>query len=408
MMAAASSSEWMKSSKLDVDPNSAKATKHFKYWLKTFTNFVTRCLAAPRADGVPEPDKLEILCAYISADVYELIEGLDSNDAAIAKLKASFIKTPNVIFSRHQFATRKQKAGESLEEFLQALHVMSKDCNLRNVSAEEYCLDPVRNAFINGLASHHIRQRLLKSKELTVDQAFNKARSLFQAQEYSATYLSSMSGTNSVAASSTRTEDNSENEADINLSPVTSGEVLAVATFSGGRKCYYCGQRYHCRADCLVKEVSCNSSGNMGDFSCVCRFKGTKPTKKPSVGQTSALSSQNPSPLFTTYEAACSGSSIKASLGVSVNGIKLTALVDSGSSESYTNSDTSKKLGLKPISSNHNVQMASAAMKMRSFGFCVVDMTINGKKYEATRLNVLDNLCSNIYNSWSGFSESTS
>ena len=307
MMAAASSSEWMKPSKLDVDPNSAKATKHFKHWLKTFTNFVTRCLAAPRADGVPEPNKLEILCAYISADVYELIEGLDSYDAAIAKLKASFSKTPNVSFARHQLATRKQKAGESLEEFLQALHVMSKDCSLRNVSAEEYRLNLVRDAFINGLASHHIR-RLLESNELTVNQAFNKARSLFQAQEYSATYTSSMSGTNSVAASATRTEDNSENEADIDSSPVTSGEVLAVATFSGGRKCYYCGRRYHRRADCLAKEVSCHSCGKIGHFSRVCRSKGTKPTKKPSVGQTSALSSHNSSPLFTTYAAACPGS----------------------------------------------------------------------------------------------------
>ena len=241
MIAAASSSEWMKPSKLDVGPNSAKATKHFKLWLKTFTNFVTRCLAAPWTDGVPEPNKLEILCAYVTADLYELIEGLDSYDAAIAKLKASFIKTPNVSFSRHQLATRKQKAGESLEEFLQALHVMSKGCSLRNVSAGEYRLDLVRDAFINGLASHHISQRLLESNELTVDQAFNKARSLFQAQEYSATCTSSMSGTNSVAASATLTEDNSENEADIDSSPVTSGEVLAVATFSGGRKCYYCG-----------------------------------------------------------------------------------------------------------------------------------------------------------------------
>ena len=52
------------------------------------------------------------LCAYICADVYELIEGLDSHDAAIAELKASYIKTLNVIFSRHQLATKKQKAGE--------------------------------------------------------------------------------------------------------------------------------------------------------------------------------------------------------------------------------------------------------------------------------------------------------
>ena len=325
MLAAASFSEWMKPSKLDVDPNSAKATKHFKHWLKTFTNFVTRCLAAFRADSVPEPSKLEILCAYISADVYELIEGLDSYDAAITKLTASFIKTPNVIFSRHQRATRKQKAGESLEESLQALHVMSKDCLRRNVSAEEYRLDLVRDAFINGLASHHIRQRLLETNELTNDQAFNKARSLFRAQEYSATYTSSMSETNSVAASATLIEENRENEADIISSAVTSGELLAVAAISGRRKCYYCGRRYHRRADCPAKKVSCHSYGKAGHFSHVCRSKSTKPTKKSSVGQTSALSSHNLSPLFTTYAAVCPGSLIKASLGVSVNGIKLTA-----------------------------------------------------------------------------------
>ena len=173
---------------------------------------------------------------------------------------------------------------------------MSKDCSLRNVSAEEYRLDRVRDAFINGLASHHIRQRLLESIELTVDQAFSKARSLFQAQEYSATYTSSMSGTNLVAASATRTEDNIENEADIDSSPVTSGEVLAVATFSGGRKCYYCGRKFHRRADCSAKEVSCHLCGKVGHFSRVCRSKSTKPNKKPSVGQTSALSSHNLAP----------------------------------------------------------------------------------------------------------------
>ena len=70
------------------------------------------------------------------------------------------------------------------------MHVLSKDCNFRQVSAEEYRLDLVRNAFINGLASHQIRQRLLESNESTVDQAFNRARSLQQALEYSAAYAS--------------------------------------------------------------------------------------------------------------------------------------------------------------------------------------------------------------------------
>ena len=35
-------------------------------------------------------------------------------------------------------------------------------------------------------------------------------------------------------------------------------------------------------------------------------------------------------------------------------------------------------------------------MKVKSFGFCVVDIIINDTKYKVTRLNVLDNLCSDI------------
>ena len=35
-------------------------------------------------------------------------------------------------------------------------------------------------------------------------------------------------------------------------------------------------------------------------------------------------------------------------------------------------------------------------MKVKSFGFCVVDIIINDMKYKVTRLNVLDNLCSDI------------
>jgi len=75
-------------------------------------------LAKPRGDGVDEPDKLQTLCAYVSPDVYELFEACKTYVAAIAKLKECYIKTPNIIFLRHVLATRKQKTGEPLEEFL--------------------------------------------------------------------------------------------------------------------------------------------------------------------------------------------------------------------------------------------------------------------------------------------------
>ena len=48
----------------------------------------------------------------------------------------------------------------------------------------------MRDAFINGLLSHHIRQRLLENAELSVDEAYKPAMSLKLAQEHSAAYFS--------------------------------------------------------------------------------------------------------------------------------------------------------------------------------------------------------------------------
>jgi len=42
--------ELLKPARLDIDPNSAKATKHFKHWLKTFTDLIARVLAESRGD----------------------------------------------------------------------------------------------------------------------------------------------------------------------------------------------------------------------------------------------------------------------------------------------------------------------------------------------------------------------
>ena len=100
------------------------------------------------------------------------------------------VKQPNVVSSRHLLATRKQKPGESLQEFLLALQILSKNCQFRDVFTEEYRQELVRDAFVSGLALHHIRQQLLENTEFTVDRAYTTAKSLHMAQEHSAVYYS--------------------------------------------------------------------------------------------------------------------------------------------------------------------------------------------------------------------------
>jgi len=91
------------------------------------------------------------------------------------------MNTPNPIFARHVLATRKQKQAESLQTFMQELLILSKDCNFNDVTAEEYRNELVRDACINGLSSHSIRQRLLENHRLTLDQAFDIASSISMA-----------------------------------------------------------------------------------------------------------------------------------------------------------------------------------------------------------------------------------
>ena len=42
-----------------------------------------------------------------------------------------------MLLARHVLATRRQDAGESLDQYLQVLKRLSKDCNFEAVSAEE-------------------------------------------------------------------------------------------------------------------------------------------------------------------------------------------------------------------------------------------------------------------------------
>ena len=119
---------------------------------------------------------------------------------ALSKLKWVYVKSPNAIFARHALATRKQNPEESLQTFLNELLVLSKACNFQDVTAEVYRNELVRDAFINGLKSNEIRQRLLENNELTLDQAFDIANSFDMALEHSAAYLSHEKGMSAAAA----------------------------------------------------------------------------------------------------------------------------------------------------------------------------------------------------------------
>ena len=63
-----------------------------------------------------------------------------------------------------------------MDDFLQELRNLSKDCNFKAVDKVTHTSESIRDAFIDGIQSQGIRQRLLENNTLDLDTAFAQAR----------------------------------------------------------------------------------------------------------------------------------------------------------------------------------------------------------------------------------------
>ena len=85
-----------------------------------------------------------------------------------------------------------------------------------------------------------------------------------------------------------------------------------------------------------------------------------------------------------------------ATLEVGVNGRKLVALMDSGSSDSYISMAIAEKLKLQIKYFNKKISMASKFCNVSSPGYTVADIEIKDQSYPSTHLGILDNLCCDL------------
>ena len=92
------------------------------------------------------------------------------------------MKQRNEIYVRH-LTTRKQEAGETRDQDMQALRRLHKDCNFQGVTAQQNRDDGTREAFTHGLQSVWIRQCLLENVTLHLQTALDQVRNIDVAQK---------------------------------------------------------------------------------------------------------------------------------------------------------------------------------------------------------------------------------
>ena len=122
---------------------------------------------------------------FIDTDIYSYITECTTYADALNKLECAYVKPMNEIKAIHRLNTSRQNEGESLEDFMRRLKILSNNCNFVDITVSQCKEAAIRDAFITGLGqgSPYIMQTLLEDNELRLNHVLNKARSLHEAQK---------------------------------------------------------------------------------------------------------------------------------------------------------------------------------------------------------------------------------
>jgi len=165
---------------LCVEPGTPDADRIFAFWCRTVEDFI-ESLRELRRDGDPEVNKQRIMINCLSPSVDPCVEDAAGYADVVRILKSLYVQQKNNSYARHLLVSRHQLQGETMCEYLQVLKTLAKHCTFSDVTVAAYREELTRDAFINGLSSASIRQRLLEKAEITL-QAFELAESLDRAQ----------------------------------------------------------------------------------------------------------------------------------------------------------------------------------------------------------------------------------
>ena len=281
------------------------------------------------------------------------------------------------MLSRRLLATRRQQSSEALDAYLNALRLSAKDFNFRAVTAEVYKQEMIRDFFINGFSSNHIRHWLLENTTLTLEAAFTQARSLESAQVSSEHFNDGINANAAFHAIGSP-----------NAAPHAIGSPNAV---NKSWKCFFCGSvKRHLRNNCPAKGATCNNCGRLGHFAKVCKSIS-------SHSQAAAVSSLSYPQLAAVRSASINNLS-KAIVHAQVKNANMLTLIDTGSSISFIRKECVSKLKLEilPVSTTISVSMADSSCSSPIVGKWVVNLKYLDNEYTNAPLFVMDTLCTEL------------
>ncbi|XP_026318182.1 uncharacterized protein LOC113228954 [Hyposmocoma kahamanoa] len=260
---------YLRPERFDVEPTDPAAVDKWVHWLRAFTNFLTE--HAPDSGDVTDSIKLKLLSNYLTTSIFIQIKDCQSYRDAINILNKTYVKPQHEILSRHVLGTLKQKQSESISDYSRALHILAQQCNFQAVSIEEHRDQAIRTAFIAGILSPKIRERLLEKQIMSLDEAYNQAVTLETAEKDSVTMGMSVQNTmNALPVPIPQ-------ELPAPFIPLQQNAAVPPPQISI-KRCFFYGGKVHQRIKCPAFHAYCQMCTKKGYFASVCCSRGNPST----------------------------------------------------------------------------------------------------------------------------------
>lgn len=156
------------------EPFSFATPNDWPPWKQRFLRFRT----ASGLDGKPEKSQVDALVYLMgpqAEDIFKTFK-LEPDDqkkfeVVLQEYEAYFVPRRNIIYERVKFNTRTQEDGESVEDFVTALHTLASTCDYGELRE-----DLIRDRLVVGLQDRKISRALQLDPDLKLQKALLVAR----------------------------------------------------------------------------------------------------------------------------------------------------------------------------------------------------------------------------------------
>ena len=129
-------SRLLRPSKLEVLAAEPEATKVFDYSLRLFHVFLAAVEAT--TENAETVNKLGLFISFLDHQTYSFIIDAATYETARTALDNAYYQQIIVVFARHLLMNRTQNFEDTLDEYVQSLCQLARDCEFKAASQERY------------------------------------------------------------------------------------------------------------------------------------------------------------------------------------------------------------------------------------------------------------------------------